>query len=152
MMAALDHSECDLEPYRGHLQEIVEQAHHESRSAMNAEDDACAVAELLAGRFGYNGDRKNANLILVISRRRGVSDEDGEIRGSGLHCPGHFFSALHCVVAKDTWARSTAEPRWTGKGWGRHLRRVLWATEDMQALQQVTDAVARRAYERCIWR
>jgi len=152
MMAALDHSECDLEPYRGHLQEIVEQAHHESRSAMNAEDDACALAEPLAGRFGYDGDRKNANLILVIGRRRGMSDEDGGIRGLRIALSGTFFLRVvlrGCERYMDPFNGGAALDR---ERLGAPPATRTVGTEDMQALQPVTDAVARRAYERCIWR
>ena len=78
MLSALDHAGRDLEPYFAHLAEIARHARDEARLATNAEDGARALAALLVGRYGYDGDRlayddpQNADLIAVIDRRRGL--------------------------------------------------------------------------------
>lgn len=110
MLSALDHPDRDLGPYRTHLREIAEQAHVESRLAMTAEDGARAVAELLAKRHGYDGDRlayddpQNADLMAVIDRRRGLPVTLGVLylhtaraagfEASGLSSPGHFLLSI----------------------------------------------------------
>ena len=107
MLSALDHSGHDLEPYLTHLQEIAEQARLEARLATNAENGALALANLLAGRFGYDGDRlsyddpRNADFIAVIDRRRGLPVALGIIYvhaaraagfdAVGLNSPWHFL-------------------------------------------------------------
>src|ERR1700733_130921 len=78
MLAALDHSGRELAPYFEHLTDIAEHARAEARLASNAEDGARALAALMVGRYGYDGDRlayddpKNADLIAVVDRRRGL--------------------------------------------------------------------------------
>ncbi|HEY2446571.1 MAG TPA: transglutaminase-like domain-containing protein [Rhizomicrobium sp.] len=107
MLSALDHSGRDLEPYRSHLAEIADQARLEARLVRNAEDAASALAKLLVGRFGYDGDRlsyddpQNADFIAVIDRRRGLpvalgilymhAARAGGLDAAGLHSPGHFL-------------------------------------------------------------
>lgn len=78
MLAALDHPERPLERYLAHLEEIAEAMRAESRLILRVEDGARALADLLTGRLGYEGDRleyddpRNADLIAVIDRRRGL--------------------------------------------------------------------------------
>jgi regulator of sirC expression with transglutaminase-like and TPR domain len=107
MFAALDHFGRDLGPHIAHLAEIAEQARLESQMALNAEEGAHALAGLLAGRYGYDGDRldyddpQNADLISVIDRRRGLPVTLGILylhagRAAGFHAaglssPGHFL-------------------------------------------------------------
>jgi regulator of sirC expression with transglutaminase-like and TPR domain len=72
-LAALDCPGADLERYREHLVEISGAV-----AALAAHERADALREVLAGRFGYGGDRDtyddldNANLMRVIDRRRGL--------------------------------------------------------------------------------
>src|ERR1700727_288795 len=78
MLSALDNPGCDLDPYIGHLAALAEQSKREARFAADAETAAQALASLLAGRYGYDGDRvsyddpRNADLIAVIDRRCGL--------------------------------------------------------------------------------
>jgi regulator of sirC expression with transglutaminase-like and TPR domain len=107
MLAALDHSGRELAPYEDHLSEIAEAARREARLATHAEDGARALSALMVGRFGYDGDRlsyddpKNADLMTVIDRRRGLPVALGILymhaaraagfEACGLNSPGHFL-------------------------------------------------------------
>ncbi len=107
MLAALDHSARPLQPYRAHLAEIAEVAGAELRFTRSAMETARALARLMAGRYGYEGDRmayddpQNADLIAVIDRRRGLpvalgilylhAARAGGLQASGLSSPGHFL-------------------------------------------------------------
>lgn len=106
-LSALDHEGQDLDPYRAHLAEIASAARREARLATHAEDGARALSALLVGRFGYDGDRltyddpRNADLISVIDRRRGLPVALGILyihaaraaafEAAGLNTPGHFL-------------------------------------------------------------
>lgn len=110
MLAALDHTECDLRSYRAHLAEIAEQARLHGRLATSAVEGGHALASLLAGRYGYDGDRiayddpQNADLVAVIDRRRGMPVALGILylhaaraagfEAAGLSSPGHFLLRL----------------------------------------------------------
>jgi regulator of sirC expression with transglutaminase-like and TPR domain len=107
MLSALDHSGRELEPYYKHLHEIAEHAKAEARLASTAEDAARAMAGLLVGHYGYDGDRlsyddpQNADFIAVIDRRRGLPVALGILymhaaraagfEAAGLNTPGHFL-------------------------------------------------------------
>src|SRR5262245_19437628 len=107
MLAALDHPERKLAPLRAHLFEIAEAARAEVEFARNADAAARALAQVLAGRYGYDGERMiyddpaNADLIEVIERRRGLPVALGILyihagraakpEAHGLVAPGHFL-------------------------------------------------------------
>src|SRR5690349_12135733 len=107
LLSALDHEGHDLDPYWAHLSDIAEASRREARLATHPEDGARALSALLVGRFGYDGDRltyddpKNADLISVIDRRRGLPVALGILyihaaraagfEASGLNTPGHFL-------------------------------------------------------------
>ncbi len=107
MLSALDHGGKPLAPYIAHLQEIAEVARGEARLARRAEDGAKALAALLVGRHGYDGDRisyddpLNADLLSVIDRRRGLPVALGILyihaaraagfEAGGLSTSGHFL-------------------------------------------------------------
>jgi regulator of sirC expression with transglutaminase-like and TPR domain len=107
MLAALDHRGRHLAPYHAHLADIGSAAQAEGRTIRSAEDGAHALARLLAGRLGYDGDRlsyddpRNADLISVIDRRRGMPVALGILylhaaraagfQAVGLNTPGHFL-------------------------------------------------------------
>jgi regulator of sirC expression with transglutaminase-like and TPR domain len=107
MLSALDHAGRLVEPYDAHLADIAEHARAESRIAMTAEDGARALAGLLVGRYGYDGDRlsyddpNNADFMTVIDRRRGLPVALGVLylhaaraagfEAAGLNTPGHFL-------------------------------------------------------------
>jgi regulator of sirC expression with transglutaminase-like and TPR domain len=107
MLSALDHAGRALAPYRQHLADIAEQARAEATLATTVEQAARSLASLLAGRYGYDGDRlsyddpHNADLISVIDRRRGLPVALGILylhaaraagyQAIGLNTPGHFL-------------------------------------------------------------
>lgn len=109
MLAALDHPEKKLTPYLTHLAEIAEAARTEATFARDGEGAARALGQVF-GRFGYDGDRMayddpdNANLMMVIERRRGLPVALGilymhaaraaRMDAQGLHAPGHFLLKL----------------------------------------------------------
>jgi regulator of sirC expression with transglutaminase-like and TPR domain len=107
MLAALDHPEKKLAPFRAHLAELAQAARAEVEFARNAEAAARALGQVVAGRYGYDGERvhfddsANADLLSVIERRRGLPVALGILyihagRGAGLNAqglfaPGHFL-------------------------------------------------------------
>ncbi|HEY1631097.1 MAG TPA: transglutaminase-like domain-containing protein [Rhizomicrobium sp.] len=110
MLAALDHAGRPLQPYRDHLAQIAEHAKSEARLAAHAEDGARAIAALLVGHYGYDGDRlnyddpQNADFMAVVDRRRGLPVALGILyihagraagfETVGLSSPGHFLLRL----------------------------------------------------------
>jgi regulator of sirC expression with transglutaminase-like and TPR domain len=106
-LSGLDHRGTSLARYRAHLAEIAEHARGDTRHASDVEGAARALAGLMAGRFGYDGERiryddpLNADLITVIDRRRGLPVALGVLylhaaraagfEAQGLHSPGHFL-------------------------------------------------------------
>jgi regulator of sirC expression with transglutaminase-like and TPR domain len=77
-LAALDHEDADLDPYTQVLGEISQRAADHGALRGNSHERARALAEVIAGEFGFAGDRTtydspdNADLIRVIDRRRGL--------------------------------------------------------------------------------
>ncbi len=110
MLSALDNPGRELDSYVEHLAELAEQARLEASLATDAQSGAAALATVLAGRYGYDGDRlcyddpRNADLILVIDRRRGLPVALGILylhaaraagfKAEGLNSPGHFLLRL----------------------------------------------------------
>jgi regulator of sirC expression with transglutaminase-like and TPR domain len=107
MLAALDHLDRELAPYEEHIAEIADAAKNEGRLIADPEEGARAISALMVGRFGYDGDRlsyddpKNADLISVIDRRRGLpvalgilyihATRAAGLEAVGLGSPGHFL-------------------------------------------------------------
>jgi regulator of sirC expression with transglutaminase-like and TPR domain len=107
MLAALDHPEKKLAPFRAHLAELAEAIRTEAEFARDGESGARALASVLAGRYGYDGERMNyddpynADLIAAIERRRGLPVTLGILyihtarvsgmEATGLFAPGHFI-------------------------------------------------------------
>jgi len=105
MLSALDYRGKPLRPYVSHLDEIRSAARSEAKGSLGAA--ARMLGELIAGRYGYDGDRlnyddpRNADLISVIDRRRGMPVALGVLyihaaraaglTASGLNSPGHFL-------------------------------------------------------------
>ena len=110
MRSGDEHLGRPLPSYRAHLAEIAETARNDAQSLHRAEDAARAISAIMMGRFGYDGDRltyddpKNADLMTVIDRRRGLPVSLGilyihAIRAAGfeacgLNSPGHFLLRL----------------------------------------------------------
>jgi regulator of sirC expression with transglutaminase-like and TPR domain len=107
MLAALDHPEKELAPYRAHLAELAEAAKTEAGFIRDAEAGARALGAVMSGRYGYDGERSeydepsNADLISVIDRRRGLpvtlgilymhAGRAAGMDARGLFAPGHFL-------------------------------------------------------------
>jgi regulator of sirC expression with transglutaminase-like and TPR domain len=107
MLSALDHIGRGVESYQSHLEEIAEAARNEARLSVHVEDGARALAALMVGRFGYDGDRlsyddpQNADLMSVMDRRRGLPVALGILYihaaraagfdACGLNSPHHFL-------------------------------------------------------------
>ena len=110
MLAALDHPGLPLEPFRAHLGEIAEAMKSQAPMIARVADGAQALSILLTTRYGYDGDRfhyqdpKNADLIEVIQRRRGLPVALGILymhaaraagmAASGLNTQSHFLVRL----------------------------------------------------------
>ncbi len=77
-LAALDHDGIDLAPYGDLLATIGERVGDVGGDARTAPDRAAALAAVIAGEYGFAGDRSryddpaNADMIRVIDRRRGL--------------------------------------------------------------------------------
>lgn len=107
MLASLDFPGVPIIQARAHLGEIAQLARNDSALMSSVEDGARLLSNLLASRFGYDGDRltyddpRNANLLQVITRRRGMPVALGIIymhaaraaglTASGLDTPAHFL-------------------------------------------------------------
>lgn len=110
MLSLLDQPQASLAPYRAHLGEMAHYAAQDAKLATSAEDVARALSALIAGRYGYDGDRftydepQNASLMSVIDRRRGLPVALGILyihaaraagcTAEGLTSPGHFLMRL----------------------------------------------------------
>lgn len=153
MLAALDHVGLPLEPYEAHLADVASSAKQEVRT-LHAEDAARGLSALMAGRFGYDGDRltysdsKNADLIAVIDRRRGMPVALGILYihaaraagfdAFGLVSPGHFLlriEARSTHVLIDPFNGGAAIER---ERLGRPP--LLGGTADRQLMEPVSDA------------
>jgi regulator of sirC expression with transglutaminase-like and TPR domain len=111
LLAALDAPDVELAPYRRHLAELAaDLADLAQGLAQSLDARVAALRQVLAARHGYAGDKrtyddlKNANLIHVIDRRRGLPVALGILylhaaraqgwRAAGINFPGHFLIAL----------------------------------------------------------
>jgi regulator of sirC expression with transglutaminase-like and TPR domain len=115
MLAALDRSAgIDLELYREHLARIaadVRDSFASLRRGMSVNDAAARVlVDTISSRHGYMGDStsyddpRNADLIQVIDRRRGLPVALGiiyldiaaslDIKADGLNTQGHFLISV----------------------------------------------------------
>jgi len=110
MLSSLDHPTVPLGPARAHLDEVAQLAMAEAPLMANVEEGARLLSNLLAGRCGYDGDRlsyddpRNADLIQVIQRRRGMPVALGIVymhaaraaglQACGLDTPAHFLVLL----------------------------------------------------------
>lgn len=115
VLAALDRPEVSLVAYEEHLAELVDagaRAFEKATAAQRGDADVLALmlASLIAGRFNYRGDSanyddpKNANLMHVVDRRKGLPVTLGVLYLHvgralgldlvGLNFPGHFVLRL----------------------------------------------------------
>lgn len=107
MLSALDHPDKNLAPFRAHLSELAEAAKAAIGQIPDIETSARALSGVIAGRYGYDGERgaldepANADLIQVIERRRGLpvilgilyihAARAAGMESMGLFSPGHFL-------------------------------------------------------------
>jgi regulator of sirC expression with transglutaminase-like and TPR domain len=110
MLAALDRPRRSLAPYLAHLSEIEEAMRAEAGMMLRVTDGARSLVELLVARLGYDGDRmeyddpRNADLMAVIDRRRGLPVALGILYmhaaraagmlANGLNTQSHFVLRL----------------------------------------------------------
>lgn len=110
MLAALDHPNQSLGPYREHLADLGLRAKTETSRALDAENVGRGLTRILSGHYAYEGDRQhyddphNADLISVIDRRRGLPVALGILyihaarasgfEARGLYAPGHFLLSV----------------------------------------------------------
>src|SRR5512144_2552546 len=110
LLAAADRPDEALEPYREALAEIARDAQESTARSHSVDMQTAALTNLLVGRRGFRGDTetyddpRNANLMHVIDRRRGLPVAlgilwmhaarayGGEI--VGLAFPSHFLIRL----------------------------------------------------------
>ena len=113
-LAALDHRNVDLRPYRHHLDKLTEDAGSSlamlRRGMGEVEALVRVLSDTIAIRNGYAGDTvtfddpQNADLLRVIDRRRGLPVSLGILylevakrlggTAKGLNTPGHFLLAI----------------------------------------------------------
>jgi regulator of sirC expression with transglutaminase-like and TPR domain len=107
MLAALDHPDRKLDRFRNHLSELAERVCAKADFARDGDSAARALSSVLAGHYGYEGERgdysapENADLMAVIDRKRGLPVTLGilyiqtarasRMEGQGLFAPGHFL-------------------------------------------------------------
>src|SRR5258706_11290456 len=118
MLAALDHPGKPLITYTTHLEEISDGASRAANIGMRTEDAVHILSMILAGH-GYDGDRlnyddpRNADLIGVIERRRGLPVALGILYmhaaraagflAFGLSAPGHFLLRIAGAGREVIW-------------------------------------------------
>lgn len=106
MLGILDHEQASLDPYLAHLAGIENEMRREAPMLVRVADGARALAGLMHDRLGYEGERgnyndpKNADLVSVIDRRRGLpvalgilymhAARAGGMKAEGLNTQGHF--------------------------------------------------------------
>ena len=107
MLGILDHNQASLDPYLAHLASIENEMRREAAMIVRVADGARALAALMHDRLGYEGERgptynepRNANLVNVIDRRRGLPVALGILymhaaraagmKAEGLNTQGHF--------------------------------------------------------------
>ena len=111
LLAALDHPDKDLEPYRAHLADLVAATEVAALHTESPAEKIAAMGKVLFSEFGYQGDvdtyddMQNANLIRVIERKKGLPValgvlclHIGRAQGwsiSGTHFPSHFLLRYH---------------------------------------------------------
>lgn len=110
LLAGLDHPGVDLQPYRGHFNELAQASAARLGPARTPQAVAAVLADVIANTHGYFGDSisyddlQNADLIRVIDRRRGLPVALGiiyletaarlQVPNFGLNAPGHFVIGL----------------------------------------------------------
>lgn len=135
-LAVLEQPDRDLAPHRSHLAELASSVADAATSHAPAE----ALAQVLAGRFGYAGDDTtyddlaNADLAAVIERRRGLPVALGILycdtaRAQGWQAVGLNFPAHFLIRVEAEGAAAVLDPF--------HGGRVLSATDLRDLLRRM---------------
>lgn len=114
-LSALDHPGIDLAPYVDTVTGLADRLAAVSGSCQSAMGRAEALSEVLAGEFGFTGDRetyedsRNADLIAVLDRRRGLPVALSILYASAarrigweadiLNTPGHVLMRIGAETA-----------------------------------------------------
>jgi regulator of sirC expression with transglutaminase-like and TPR domain len=107
LLAAVDRPQIGIEPYREYLTSLAAETTAEAKASASAAMQVSLLRKILVQGHGYHGDRetyedvRNANLIDVIDRRKGLPVALGILYihaarayGSdivGLNFPSHFL-------------------------------------------------------------
>ena len=151
MLAALDHPERPIERYLAHLEEISEAMRAESSMILHIDDGARALVDLLTGRLGYDGDRleyddpRNADLMAVIERRRGLPVALGILymhaaRAAGLHAAGLNTQSHFVLRLSHRGDELTIDPFHGGVAVDREHMPVELRPDDAGLAQLVSDS------------
>lgn len=105
-LSSLDHPDTSVAPYHDHLAALQNAAAAATSATASVDMQAAALLDVVGGTFGYRGDSetyedmRNADLMSVIDRRRGLPVALGILymhavcgyggRVSGLAFPAHF--------------------------------------------------------------
>lgn len=145
LLAAADRPEVSLDAYRQHLQELREEAQAATARSHSVDMQVAALTRLLVGRQGYVGDAdsyedmRNANLIDVIDRRRGLPVALGILwlhagHGYGADVVGLSFPSHFVIRFAARGQRLIVDPFHAGRGVGAaDLRRLLKALQGADA-------------------
>ena len=174
MFAVLDNPQTKIEPYRAHLTELGEAARAEIEHMADAEMAGLGLGRVMRRRYGYDGDRtqyddpRNADLIAVIQRRRGLPVALGilymhaaraaGLGAQGLSSPGHFLLVVTTEDGEavlDPYNGGTAVERERLKGppllseFGNPAERGgLETVSDIEVLLRLQNNIKTRALQR----
>jgi regulator of sirC expression with transglutaminase-like and TPR domain len=137
LLAALDRPGEPLDLYREKLAEIATDARSASARTHSVDMQVTALSELLFGRWGFRGDTetyddpRNANLMHVLDRRRGLPVALGILllhagRSYGADVTGLAFPSHFLVRLAARGQRAIIDPFQAGRTLGAEdLRRML---------------------------
>jgi len=110
LLASLDLPKKDLAPYRKHLENISRDVRAAARGAQKLSDLVGILSDIFFGLYGYEGDTetfndmKNANIMQVIDRKKGLPVALGILlihvsraqgwKITGVNFPGYFLLRL----------------------------------------------------------
>jgi len=148
-LASLENPKAGLTPYRNHLTTLVEQVRGEG-PAQKLDDRLCLLRRVLVVQNKYRGDDdayddlRNANLMHVIDRRRGLPIVLGIIYlhvaeklgwpMTGLNFPGHFFVRLSAVNG-----RAILDPFRAGQTCKPEDLRALLPADSIEAMERLPE-------------
>jgi regulator of sirC expression with transglutaminase-like and TPR domain len=144
LLAALDRPDERLEPYREALAEIARNAQQCTARSHSVDMQVAALTTLLVGRHSFRGDTetyddpRNANLMHVIDRRRGLPVALGILwlhagRAYGADIVGLAFPSHFLLQLSGRGQRVILDAFGGGRSLGaRDLRRMLKEMHDAE--------------------